>query len=171
MSTHRPMSTRVNQCRPDAERPTCNVNPPLLHLHLNKWSIIFGRLFWKRERVEHPTFNFKFLLHIQLYTWEKVPIFEKLQLCWLQWSASKQGPVWSSWEDHLPSGFNSQETCGVFNDQNDNRKELSEAQLGILAFLPTRLTPQNKTRPAPQNKSEKKQISRSYRLHGTGIEY
>ena len=71
----------------------------------------------------------------------------------MQWSASKQGPVWSSWEDHLPSGFNSQETCGVFNDQNDNRKELSEAQLGILAFLPTRLTPQNKTRLTPQNKT------------------
>ena len=33
---------------------------------------------------------------------------------------------------------------------------LSEDQLGILAFLPTRPTPQNKTRLTPQNKSEKK---------------
>ena len=43
-----PLLTNVNQCHPDAERPTCNVKPPL-HLRLNKWSIIFGRLFSERE--------------------------------------------------------------------------------------------------------------------------
>ena len=76
-----PMSTHVNQCHPDAERPTCkcNVKPPL-HLRLNKWSIIFGRLFSERESgIQRLMFGH--CCCIQLYTREKGPIFENCVEC------------------------------------------------------------------------------------------